>query len=181
VSGRQSAKRRRKRRVAGAAVAESPAETRQAPEPAPGEPKPSRDDVARERLVPLRHGERPAAVTVAAIVAAAIALSNIVGRIAGIEINGKPVPVSAIVAQGALMMTCAIGMWYARYWAVLGFQTLLALFIVIVSLSIIKAESIAGVLLAGGLLLAAGTLFWFLVKAMARIQMPERRPPRADG
>jgi len=28
---------------------------------------------------------------------------------------------------------------------------------------------------------ALGTLFWFLVKALARIQMPDRRPPRADG
>jgi hypothetical protein len=24
---------------------------------------------------------------------------------------------------------------------------------------------------------AAGTMFWFLVKALARIQMPERGPP----
>jgi len=184
VSGRQSGKRRRKRRVAGAAVAERAPDggaRPQAGREADADPGPSKDDLARARLVPLREKERPAAVTVAAIVAAAIALSNIVGRIAGIEINGKPVPVSAIVVQGALMLTCAIGMWYARYWAVLGFQTLLALFIVIVSLSLIKAESIAGVLLAGALLLAAGTLFWFLVKAMARIQMPERRPPRGDG
>jgi hypothetical protein len=29
------------------------------------------------------------------------------------------------------------------------------------------------------IIVAAGTLFWFMVKAMARIQMPER-PGRAD-
>jgi hypothetical protein len=29
--------------------------------------------------------------------------------------------------------------------------------------------------LAVAIFVAAGTLFWFLVKAMARIQMPERR------
>ena len=28
---------------------------------------------------------------------------------------------------------------------------------------------------------AAGTLFWFLVRALARLQMPERRPRRGDG
>jgi hypothetical protein len=65
----------------------------------------------------------------------------------------------------------------ARYWAVLGFQTLLAFAIVIWSLLLMKAESILGVLLALAVIGAAGTMFWFLVKAMARIQMPERRPP----
>ena len=170
VTGREKAKRRRKRRLAN-------------PAPAPPEPvaaataeKPSKDDIAREQLVPLHEGERPLAVTVAAIVATVIALSNIAGRIAGLEINGKPVPVSAVGIQAALMLSAAVGMWYGRYWAVLGFQTLLALFIVIISLSLIKAESIWGVLLAGALLAAAGTLFWTLVKAMARLQMPERRP-----
>jgi hypothetical protein len=174
VAGREKAKRRRKRRLAKPAPPPEPA----APAPAA---KPSKDDVARAQLVPLREGERPTAVTIAAIVAAAIAISNIIGRLAGIEINGKPVPVSAVAIQATLMLIAAIGMWYGRYWAVLGFQTLLALFIVIVSLSLIKAESIGGVLLAGALVGAAGTLFWFLVKALARLQMPERRPPTSAG
>jgi hypothetical protein len=150
---------------------EPPAEVRAEPPP-----KPSKDDIARADLEPLREGERPRAVTVAAIVAAAIVLSNVVGRLAGIEINGDPVPWSAIVIQSGLMLIAAVGMWFRRYWAVLGFQTLLAIFIVIVSLSLIKAESLAGVALALALLAAAGTLFWFLVKAMARLQMPQRKP-----
>ena len=173
MTGREKAKRRRKRRMGAGVVTEQP---RPAATPAK-----SKDDIARDRLVPLREGERPTVVTVAAIVAAAIAISNIVGRLAGIEINGKPVPVSAIAIQATLMLTAAIGMWYGRYWAVLGFQTLLAVFIVIVSLSLVKAESIAGVLLAGALIGAAGTLFWLLVKALARLQMPERRPPHSGG
>jgi hypothetical protein len=167
---REKAKRRRKRRLANPAPPAGAVETTPAP-------KPSKDDVAREQLEPLREGERPAAVTVAAIVAGVIVISNIIGRLAGIEINGKPVPISAIAIQAGFMLTAAVGMWYRRYWAVLGFQTLLALFIVIVSLSLIKAESIAGLLVACALIAAAGTLFWFLVKAMARIQMPERRGP----
>jgi hypothetical protein len=32
---------------------------------------------------------------------------------------------------------------------------------------------------AGALVIGAGTLFFFMVKAMARIQMPERRAPGA--
>jgi hypothetical protein len=173
VAGREKAKRRRKRRLA------NPPPTPEQAVAAPAE-KRSKDDIAREQLVPLREGERPLAVTIAAIVATVIALSNIAGRIAGLEINGEPVPVSAIAIQAGLMLFCAVGMWYGRYWAVLGFQTLLALFIVIISLSLIKAESIWGVLLAGALLAAAGTLFWTLVKALARLQMPERRP-RSGG
>ena len=171
MTGREKAKRRRKRRLA------NPGQTRPEPAVPTPESKPSKDDIAREQLVPLREGERPLAVTVAAIVAAAIAISNIIGRLAGIEINGKPVPVSAVAIQAALMLTAAVGMWFARYWAVLGFQTLLGVFIVIVSLSLVRAESIAGVLVAGALIAAAGSLFWFLVKALARLQMPERRPP----
>ena len=59
----------------------------------------------------------------------------------------------------------------------LGFQTLLALLIVIWSLLLMKAETALGALLATTVIALAGTMFWFLVKALARIQMPERRPP----
>ena len=70
-------------------------------------------------------------------------------------------------------------MWKSRYWAVLGMQTLLALTL-IAALARARHGEQRGrdrdpvvVILA-----AAGTLFWFMVKAMARIQMPER-PTRA--
>ena len=43
------------------------------------------------------------------------------------------------------------------------------------SLLLMKAESVLGALLALAVIAAAGTMFWFLVKAMARIQMPDRR------
>jgi hypothetical protein len=173
VAGREKTKRRRKRRLA------KPAPPRpEAAATAP--PKPSKDDIARARLEPLEEGERPPAVTVAAVVAVLIAASNVIGRIAGIEINGEPVPITAIALQGGVMLVAAVGMWYGRYWAVLGFQTLLALFIVIVSLALLTAESVAGAVLALALIAAAGTLFWFLVKALARLQMPERRS-RAGG
>jgi hypothetical protein len=80
VAGREKAKRRRKRRLA------NPAPTPEQAVAAPAE-KRSKDDIAREQLVPLREGERPRAVTVAAIIAAVIALSNIAGRVAGLEIR----------------------------------------------------------------------------------------------
>jgi hypothetical protein len=81
------------------------------------------------------------------------------------------------LVYAALMGAMAAGLWLSRYWAVLGFQTLLALLIVIWSLLLIKAETILGAVLALAIVGLAGTMFWFLVKALARIQMPERRPP----
>ena len=65
-------------------------------------------------------------------------------------------------------------MWRLKYWAVLGMQTLLAITIVICSLALVTATSIVAALILVVMLGAAGTLFWFLVKAMARIQMPDR-------
>jgi len=67
-------------------------------------------------------------------------------------------------------------MWRARYWAVLGFQAILALLILAAALGLVSAGS--GAQLAGNLALIAiaGTLFYFMIKALARIQMPERAP-----
>ena len=79
----------------------------------------------------------------------------------------------AIVTTGLLALV-AYGMWRARYWAVLGMQTLLALTIVFCSLALVQAVNLWAFVLVSVMLVASGTLFWFLVKAMARIQMPER-------
>jgi hypothetical protein len=53
--------------------------------------------------------------------------------------------------------------------------------IVVMSLALMTAENLLGVVVALTIVIAAGALFWFLVKAMARIQMPERRPPSGSG
>jgi hypothetical protein len=135
----------------------------------------SKDDLARDELVPLNEGERPTAVTVAAIVAALLGLSNVVGLIAGIEIGGKKPDFGAVIVPTALMFVCAAGMWRARYWAVLGFQTILAFLVVLLSVVLVKAETLLQVVLLVVVIGAAGTMFWFLVRSLARIQMPERR------
>jgi hypothetical protein len=170
VSGRERAKRRRKRRVAGAAVQEPP----------PPPPRPSKDDIAREQLVPLHEGERPLAVTIGAAIAGALGLSTVVLFAAGVDTGSGDARNPATLVYAALMLVMAAGMWRARYWAVLGFEALLALLILIWSLFLVRAESIAGVLVALAVIAAGGTLFWFLVKALARIQMPERRPRTPD-
>jgi hypothetical protein len=164
VSGRERAKRRRKRRVAGAAVEQAPAP----------EPRPSKDDLAREQLVPLHEGERPLAVTIAATIAGVLVVVYLVAFLFS-DANvaaGLPFVIALAVA--------AVGMWQSRYWAVLGFQVILALTLVNGLLFLLIKAS--GWAILGGLVVtaAAGTLFWFLVKALARIQMPERRPRAGD-
>ena len=175
MRGREKAKRDRQRRRR--RTVPGPGEGAAAPPPAPAAPKPSKDDLAREALVPLEEGERPLVVTIAAVIATGMAVSTIVLFAAGVEVQGSDARNVGTLPYAALMGAMAIGLWRARYWAVLGFQTLLALLIVIWSLLLVKAETVLGALLATGIVALAGTMFWFLVKALARIQMPERRPP----
>ncbi len=137
-----------------------------------------RNREAREALRPLDQDERPAVVTVGACFAALIAIvfwvSGAVALLSDATVNGKQ-PNPAPLALFALIMSAmAWGMWKARYWAVLGFQMLLVLFLLAAVAGIVNANTwlqIAGTTL---LIVAAGTLFFFMVKALARIQMPER-------
>jgi hypothetical protein len=42
------------------------------------------------------------------------------------------------------------------------------------SLFALRAENVKSVLFVLAIIIPSGTLFWFLIRAMARIQMPER-------
>jgi hypothetical protein len=76
-----------------------------------------------------------------------------------------------------VMAAAAIGMWTVRYWAVLGFQVLLGVSLVIALLGLLRASNLAAVLVCLAVIALTGPLFWLLIRSMARIQMP-RRPPR---
>jgi hypothetical protein len=182
---------RRKRKARGAVRTEAPDRTEPVAETgngSGGEPSPiargyaraeERNRAAREALQPLQAGERPTAVTVGAVASTVIALGFCVSAglaLAGVEVNDdqpNPVPV---IATAVVLTAMAYGMWRARYWAVLGFQTLLLLLILTTTGGLVLARSALQAVATGLLLAAAGTLFWFMVKAMARIQMPARLP-----
>jgi hypothetical protein len=142
----------------------------------------AKNDAARATLKPLGPGERPTAVTVGAIAAVALAAANIVAMIAGFnDLTGdidQGRAVALTLLWSGLLLLIAWGMWRSRYWAVLGMQTLLAIALILGALSLAGAGSIGAALILLVILAGAGTLFWFMVKAMARIQMPER-PSRA--
>jgi hypothetical protein len=133
-----------------------------------------KDAEARAALVPLEPGDRPTAVTISAFVAAALGLVNLALYVAGFEIDGERPQAVGVLAFSALMLTAAWGMWKLRYWAVLGMQGLLGLVILIFSLVAVTAASVWALLITLAIVGSAGTLFWFMVKAMARIQMPRR-------
>jgi cation transport ATPase len=138
----------------------------------------AKDDEARAGLKPLRRGERPTAVTVGAVAATALVVANVVALVFGYNAGEETLSPGSEVVGGVLttlvLAVVAYGMWKARYWGVLGMQTLLALTLIFSSLALILANSIWAALLLLIIIAAAGTLFWFLVNAMARIQMPER-------
>jgi len=137
-----------------------------------------RNQATRGALVPLEDGGRPPVVTVAAILAALVAISIVVTFAAGVKVNGSTPKVSTIAAPALIMGVLAWGMWRARYWAVVCFQVALVflIFCSVYGLMVI-ATSLGEFAVTVGLLAVSGTLFWLMVKAMARIQMPERMPP----
>ena len=138
---------------------------------------PSRSELknaeARAKLVPLGEGERPAAVTAAAIVSALLLVMNVAAAIFGYDAPGGN-NAGPLIVYASLLGVMTWGLWHAKYWAVLGMQALLALTMLIAGLQLPFATGVLSALLAGLIFVSAGVLFWFLVKAMARIQMPER-------
>jgi hypothetical protein len=134
-----------------------------------------RNEEARRKLEPLAEGERPLVVTIGAAVAGLICVSILAGYLAGVRVEGGKPHLAQVLAPALLMGTMAWGLWRSRYWAVLGFQLLLVflIFSAVIGLAV-QAASVAQFAATLGLLAVSGSLFFFMVKAMARIQMPSR-------
>ncbi len=138
-----------------------------------------RNQEARAALEPLAAGERPPVVTVGAVLSALVALSIVVTYLGGVKVNGETPKFAAVAAPALITGVLAWGMWRARYWAALAFQVVLV-FLIFCALYglLVEADTLAGFAVTLGLLALSGGLFLYMVKAMARIQMPERAPPR---
>ena len=136
-----------------------------------------RNREAREALVPLAEGERPTVVTIGAVISGLIAASIVVGWLTGVEVDGEPPTFAQVAAPALIMGVMSWGMWRARYWAVLGFQLILVFLIFSAFIGlVVQASTVAQFAATLGLLAVAGAFFFFMVKAMARIQMPQRLP-----
>ena len=139
-----------------------------------------RNREAREALHPLYEGERPTVVTIGAAFSALIAIifwvSTGIAIFSDATVQGRQPHPLQLALIAAVLTAMAWGMWKARYWAVLGFQMLLVIFLLAGVAGLVSATTVPQVI--GTVLLVTICLafFIFMVKAMARIQMPHRLP-----
>lgn len=146
--------------------------------PAAGRPKRLRgeaaDEAIRAQLQPLAPGERPPALRAAVLVAIGLGLANLILALANVEVEDGRSSRGGAIIFAFIMFAAAWGMWNVRYWAILGFQTLLAITIVIASLAILVSSNLWALLLCLTVVSSFGLLFWKLVRVLSRVQMPER-------
>ena len=137
-----------------------------------------RNEQARAKLEPLAQGERPTAVTVGAVISVVFALiftvSAVVAAVGTVEVEGEEPSAFPLALFGAVLWLMAWGMWKTRYWAVLGFQMLLVLVLLASALGLVQVATVLQAVGTIVLLLGSGALFFFMIRAMARIQMPGR-------
>ena len=133
-----------------------------------------KNDEARENLKPLKPGERPTPVTIAAILAALLVVANAVVYIAGWDVQGSQPSLRGLLTYSVVLGAAAVGMWRAKYWAVLGFEMLLAITIILTAAVLLRASNWQAVVFCVAVLGVCTPLFWFLIRAMARLQMPTR-------
>ncbi len=134
-----------------------------------------RNAAIRATLTPLAHGERPWPIVVGAILAALSGLVQLGLFLGGVKLKTAGVHAAAgqTIVFAILMLVCAGGMWFMRYWAVLGFMALLAILIVLAAVALIKVSTVLGAVLALVIVGGGGFLFWKLVRVLSRIQMPK--------
>ena len=137
-----------------------------------------RDQQARERLEPLAEGERPLVVTVGATVSLLIAASIVIAWLAGVEVRVGNTDVERepnlfqVIPPAILFAVMGVGMLRARYWAVLGFQAIMAIIMIGAAITLVTATSVFQAVSLALVLAIAGALFWFTGKARARIERP---------
>lgn len=142
-----------------------------------------RNEAVRRQLEPLGRGERPRVVTVATVVSAVVAVVLTVSAVlaaAGVEPPGDSGEPQAfpIALFAAVLWLMTWGLWKARYWAVLGFQMLLVLVLLASALGLVQVSTIPEAIATLALVAGSATLFYFMIRAMARIQMPARPEER---
>jgi hypothetical protein len=135
------------------------------------------DGAGRAAPEPLGEDERPTSLLVAVAVCAILAGAVIVGAVTVQDLSRHGGSLPGAIFLAAVLAALAHGMYRRRYWAVLGFEALLAFQIIVTSLALVVASTL---LAAGACVLSvalAGWLFWKLVGVMGRIQAAEREHP----
>jgi succinate-acetate transporter protein len=136
-----------------------------------------RNAAARAALTPYEPGERPWPIVVSSLAAFALGALTLTLHLARVKVSGQQPALSVVIVYTGLMFACAAGTWRMRYWAVLGFQTLLAIGILGFALALIRVTSVEWLLICLAVMFFAGLLFWKLVRVLGRMQMPARPEP----
>lgn len=139
-----------------------------------------RDELARAALSPFAEGERSGPLLIAVAVAAVLAIGILasVASVHDLRRHGGSVPGGVFLAF--VLAALAWGMYRRRYWAVLGFEGLLAFQVIVTSLALVVASTLLAAALCAITIGLGGWLFWKLVRVMGRIQAGER-PSRGAG
>jgi hypothetical protein len=134
-----------------------------------------REQEARAALLPLGDDERPRALLVAVAVCVVLALAVLIGALTVHDLRGKGGSLLGAFFIAAILVLLAQGMYRRRYYAVLGFEALLAFQVLVTSLALVVASTILAAALCLLSIVLGGWLFWKLVRVMGRIQAGERR------
>lgn len=128
----------------------------------------------RAGLTPLAAGERPAALLVAVAVAVLLAAGVFASAVTVHDLarHGGSLPGGIFIA--GVLLALAHGMYRRRYWAVLGFEALLAFQIIVTSMALVVADTLATAGLCTLIIALSGWLFYKLVRVMGRVQATER-------
>jgi phosphotransferase system glucose/maltose/N-acetylglucosamine-specific IIC component len=130
--------------------------------------------LARAALAPLAPDERPPALRVATAVCLVLAVAVLVGALTIHDLSKRGGSVPGAIVLGGVLVMLARGMYARRYWAVLGFEALLAFQIIVTSLALVVASTLTAAALCVVAIGLGGWLFWKLVRVMGRIQAGER-------
>jgi len=134
----------------------------------------TRNAEVRAGLEPLAPDERPLRLKIAVGIASLLAIANLVATF-GVELPGARNSTLVYgVLQALVLGVAAWGMWRKRYWAVLGFQAVVALQILFLSLALLRVQNVLLGIAVSLLIVGLGVMFWSMVRLMARIQLPDQ-------
>lgn len=143
-----------------------------------------RDAAARADLRPFEPGERPAPAAIAAILVAAIALTNLLMLAIGYQPRPALQTTRAEVAQivfGIAGVGLAVAVWHLKAWALLAMQAVLVLSTILAFAGLITAQTVRDAVLLAVVFAVSGALFYTLIRVLARAQTPRTTPPTGDA
>jgi hypothetical protein len=172
--GQRSRKRGRHEKPTPSAVATAPK-----PSAVARERSEERNAAVRATLAPFAPGERPWPIKIGSLIALLVGGGDLVDVVLGgrLTFGRTHAGVGGVLLFSVLMLICAWGMWQMRYWAVLAFQAVLAIVILIFSLLLIRASNLLGLAISLVIVAGGGYLFYKLVRVLSRLQMPRYSGP----